>query len=1217
VIAGNIHHQAQPQDDRGAVDPSMHMDYMVLVAKPSAAQQTELDGLLADQQNPSSPYFHQWLTPEEFGSRFGLSTSDHSKLVAWLTSEGFKVNESARGRNWVAFSGTANQVSKSLHTPIHRFHVDGETHFANSGDPSVPEALADVVWGFLGLDDFYPRSYAYPVPDYNVGTSHFLVPEDFATIYDIAPLYKAGIDGTGQKIAVVGQSEVALSDIRAFRTRYNLPPNDPQFIPYTGASPGFNGAQVEGNLDLEWSGAIAPNATIYYVYGPSAFTAIMQAVNLNVAPIISISYGTCEINAAPSFYRSIAQQGNAQGITLVAASGDSGAAGCDPQGVAAFAARGRSVTFPGVMPEVTGVGGTQFVEGTGTYWATTNSANFGSALSYIPEAAWNESTTSLLSTGGGASVFYSRPPWQNGPGVPSDNVRYVPDVSLSAAGHDAYEINVSGTNGGVSGTSCSAPSMAGILALLNQYQVSKGFQKLPGLGNINPQLYRLAQSAPSAFHDVTAGDNIVACSQASPDCLAGSFGYKTGPAYDLATGLGSVDANNLVTLWNTTTRGVTVVLSMSTARTNLNDSIALTAGVDPVAGSGTPTGTVTFSSGSLPLGSAPLTSRNGEQVADLYFPAYLLEGTGTFTIAAQYSGDAAFSSAGTTRTLRIDPPTGAAGIIISWPNTIWPAPMDAQGLSWLTTITVSEVAGVPAVITGLSIDGKAQTLADYFPSPNIAASTSSSITFVFRNLAAPVTRIFAVTGIDVNGNTWSREFLVNYNPAFPSTFFNLSATPLTVTQNTAADPSCQWQVQLNVDDVKGGVRDLVSSLFAGQVSLSSKISSIFGTGRLDSWSSLQGTLCFSGITPPATNSIQLGISGLTNEVNVSFAGPPQNPTKVTASPANVSLAAASSSQTTRATLAVDIADKTQSWTASIFPGNRTTAWLTASQYSGTGPGQITLTASGTGFEPGAYRATVVLQSANAVPQYITVPVMFVLGGSTSGTSISSVANSFSSQTTGSPGMLLSVFGSKLANSTQTVTGTILPYSVAGVSATVNNIAAPLLYVSPTQLNIQIPYEVGSGPAVLSINNNGQIAGFLFQMAATAPGIFADANGNLAPNDSVQQGANGTFYLTGAGEVATLLLDGRTPSAATPPANLPKPSQPLSVTVGGTPVFVRSYGLAPGQFGVMVVNFVVPASVPTGRQPVVVTVGGASSPPVNVTVQAAATTGMSVLESGRR
>jgi uncharacterized protein (TIGR03437 family) len=214
-------------------------------------------------------------------------------------------------------------------------------------------------------------------------------------------------------------------------------------------------------------------------------------------------------------------------------------------------------------------------------------------------------------------------------------------------------------------------------------------------------------------------------------------------------------------------------------------------------------------------------------------------------------------------------------------------------------------------------------------------------------------------------------------------------------------------------------------------------------------------------------------------------------------------------------------------------------------------------------------------------------------------------------------MLLSVFGSKLANSTQTVTGTILPYSVAGVSATVNNIAAPLLYVSPTQLNIQIPYEVGSGPAVLSINNNGQIAGFLFQMAATAPGIFADANGNLAPNDSVQQGANGTFYLTGAGEVATLLLDGRTPSAATPPANLPKPSQPLSVTVGGTPVFVRSYGLAPGQFGVMVVNFVVPASVPTGRQPVVVTVGGASSPPVNVTVQAAATTGMSVLESGRR
>src|ERR1017187_4017901 len=252
TIAGNLHRQAQPQYDRGEVDQAMHMDYMLLVVKPSAAQQTELDGLLADQQNPSSPNFHQWLTPEQFGNRFGLSTGDRSKVVAWLTSQGFNVNESGRARNWVAFSGTAGQVSQALHTPIHRFQVNGVSHFANAAEPSVPEALADVTGGFLGLDDFLPESFARLVqPDFNSGTSHFLVPEDYGTIYNIAPLYKAGIDGTGQSIAIVGQSAVVLADLAAFKTRYNLPANVPKLVLYSGVDPGLTGSQLEGNLDLE------------------------------------------------------------------------------------------------------------------------------------------------------------------------------------------------------------------------------------------------------------------------------------------------------------------------------------------------------------------------------------------------------------------------------------------------------------------------------------------------------------------------------------------------------------------------------------------------------------------------------------------------------------------------------------------------------------------------------------------------------------------------------------------------------------------------------------------------------------------------------------------------------------------------------------------------------------------------------------------------------
>ncbi len=473
------------------------------------------------------------------------------------------------------------------------------------------------------------------------------------------------------KITIVGQSDVLLSDLQAFKKRYNLPANDPKMINYNGIDPGFNGAQLEGNLDLEWASALAPKASIYYVYGASAITAMISAVNANYAPIISISYGGCEIDFAQSAYRSVAQQGNAQGITLLAASGDSGAAGCDAQGVYPFAEGGETVDFPAVMPEVTAVGGTQFVEGTGTYWAATNSPTLGSAMSYIPEAAWNESGTSgLLSGGGGASLLYSKPAWQNGPGVPADNVRHVPDVALSAAGHDAYEVTYSGSNVGVSGTSCSAPSMAGIIALLNQFQLKNGYQSAPGLGNINPQLYRLAQASPSIFHDTIMGNNIVPCGQGSPNCSAGSFGYQAGANYDMATGLGSVDANNFVGLWNTVTKAVAVTPFLtSAAKPTLNDTVQLTASVAAAGGTGTPTGTVSFSESTLALGSAKLAA---DGTATITVPAYLI-GTGTYsrfsrsTRAMQLSAAAAPALTCRSPYLLVSPPSSRYGPTQSGP----------------------------------------------------------------------------------------------------------------------------------------------------------------------------------------------------------------------------------------------------------------------------------------------------------------------------------------------------------------------------------------------------------------------------------------------------------------------------------------------------------------------------------------------------------------------
>ncbi|HLK68282.1 MAG TPA: protease pro-enzyme activation domain-containing protein [Bryobacteraceae bacterium] len=1202
VIAGHLRRQAQPQFDQGPVDESMRLDDIVLLFKPSAAQQADLDRLLTDQQNPSSPQFRQWLTPEEFGNRFGLSAGDHSKVVAWLTSQGLHLNRSGRARNWVSFSGTAGQVSKALHTPIHRYQVNGVAHFANAAEPSVPEAFADVAGGFLGLDDFKPISQAKMVPPgFNSGSSHFLVPEDYATIYNIAPLYKAGFDGTGQSIAVVGQSDVLVSDLRAFRTRYNLPANDPKMLPYSTTDPGFTGDQGEGNLDLEWASAIAPNATIYYVYGPGAFTAIIAAVDLNVAPIVSSSYLQCEVDEPTPAYRAILQQGNAQGITIVNASGDSGAAGiCDPQGVFQFATKGKIVNFPASVPEVTGVGGTQFVEGTGTYWATTNSPNFGSALSYIPEAAWNESGPSgLNSTGGGASVYNSQPVWQSGPGVPTDGYRHVPDVSLTSAGHDAYEIVYQGSNIGFYGTSAATPSFAGILALLNQYQVSKGFQKQAGLGNINPQLYRMAQSTPTAFHDITAGNNIVPCLQGSPDCSTGSFGYPAAAGYDLATGLGSIDANNFVTLFNTKAQPVTVVLSMSAAKVGPNDTVALTAGVYPVTGGGAPTGTVSFASGTSPLGSADLITRNGQQVADLYFPAYLLQGTGAFLLTAQYSGDAVYNSGGTSKAIQLAAPAGSAAIIASWPSNVFPNLPDAQGLSWSAPFILREAAGVAARITSFVIDGVAQPLSQYFPQLEIAPGSTNSYSIVLRNLVAPVTKTFVVSGVDAAGQTWSRQFPIIFNPAYPRQNFYLTATPLIVTQNPAADPSCQWAVQVNLEDL-GGFPTTVSNLSLGSVNATSRIQAIFGTERLYPYGSLQGTLCFGGITPPASDYVEVSLnSGFAQEVAISFAGPPANPSKISASPATLSLSAADAAHPASANLNVGISDKTQTWTASIFPQSRTTSWLTLSQYSGTGPAQISLAASGAGFEPGVYRATIVVQSQNAMPQWINVPVMFVLGSSGSGntkTTITAVVNSATNSTTGSPGELMTIYGTNLSPAT-TRLGT--SFSSGGVSVTVNGMAAEMVYVSPTQINIEVPFEVGVGPAVLGVNNNGQIAAWQLDIQPSAPGIFSDTNGFLVPQASASAGSTATLFVSGAGEVTGGLPDGFVPSPTA--AGVFKPALPLTVTVGGVNAFIKSTGIAPLQQGIMEVDFLVPA-VPAGSQPVVVTVNGVASPAAKLTVQ---------------
>jgi subtilase family serine protease len=434
-LAGHVSRLAVPQYDRGPADSSMPLSYVTLFLKPDPSIQSFLDGL----QTPSSPHYHRFLTPAQFGDRFGLTRSDISKVVAWLESQGLKINDTAQGRHWVTFSGTAGTVGRALHTSIHRYQVNGKLHFANSTEPRIPSALASVVAGFGGLHDFGPQPQVMlsPVqpqslsPNYNSGGTHYLAPDDFATIYDVSPLYAAGIDGTGQTIVILGESGVNLTDLRAFRTLFKLPAKDPQLV-LVGADPGSNGALLEADLDLEWSAAIARNANVVYVYASNVSVAAEYAVDQNLGSVISESYGGCEEYDSPAF-RAVAQQANAQGITWFASSGDAGATTCDRDALTSQANLGLTVSSPASIPEITAVGGTSFDDSNGVYWSARNNTTDASVLSYIPERAWNDSRTGFEATGGGASAYYAKPPWQTGPGVPNDGARDLPDISLAAS----------------------------------------------------------------------------------------------------------------------------------------------------------------------------------------------------------------------------------------------------------------------------------------------------------------------------------------------------------------------------------------------------------------------------------------------------------------------------------------------------------------------------------------------------------------------------------------------------------------------------------------------------------------------------------------------------------------------------------------------------------------------------------------------------------------
>lgn len=704
-MGASVHPLARAQYDQGPVPDSMPAERILLLLNRPAEREQALQQFLRDIHNRESASYHKWITPEEFGTRFGAADADIQAATRWLQTEGFKVARVAKSRQFIEFSGSVGQLRQALHTDIHRYQINGARHYANATDLSIPAGLATLVRGVTPLNDFYakplvktagPALYSRKTrratPQWTInnpfGTAnpyaYPVAPEDYATQYDLTPLFQAGINGAGETIGIVNESNINLSLVNAYQQMFGLPSNPTQVV-IDGNDPGeLDNIDVEAYLDVEMAGALAPNAAVnLYISSGSDFQdplalAAIRAIEDNQASVLSVSFGECEEflrNAGNQFWSGLWEQAAAQGQTVLVATGDSGPE-CD-YGL------GVSVSGLSSTPWNVAVGGTDFYysdyaaggASVTSFWNQNNDSSLGSLKASLTEQAWDDpfglnviadglARGEIGAGGGGASACitvdpntgcvsgYAKPAWQMGSGVPADGVRDEPDVSLYASnGANLSAIPICAFPGDcdsvsatpqvllVGGTSGSAPAMAGIMALVDQ---KNGRQ-----GQADYTLYQLAQQAPAAFHDVTLGNNNAVCFTGSVECVVNASGnnqtsvYSAGPGYDLATGLGSVDANLLVNDWNSVAlQATTTKLKLSSAKITHGTPVTVTTSVSSRSGSGVPTGAVAIlTSSTLPdsqaQASATLSGGKGSASVN-FFPG------GYYNVTATYPGDGIF-----------------------------------------------------------------------------------------------------------------------------------------------------------------------------------------------------------------------------------------------------------------------------------------------------------------------------------------------------------------------------------------------------------------------------------------------------------------------------------------------------------------------------------------------------------------------------------------------
>ncbi len=937
-LKGNTRAEANAANDRGAVADDFPMEHMLLQLRRSPEQEQALQHFVDDLHRPGSPNFHRWITAQEFGARFGLAQQDLDTITRWLGSHGFQVNVVYPNGMVVDFSGTAGQVREAFKTEIHHLEVKGEKHLANMSDPRIPAALAPVVAGIVSLHDFRPHTMhtmreARPNFTFSgsYGPTYALVPADLATIYNLNPLFAAGYSGQGQTIVVIEDTDIfSAADWNTFRSTLGLSSYSSGSFstvypaPPSGANncsrPGIIAPNdAEAILDAEWASAAAPSAAIEMASCADTVTtfggliALQNLINSSSQPpaIMSISYGQCETQngaSANAAYGSAYQQAVTEGVSVFVAAGDSGAAGCDNS--VSEATHGVGVNAFASTPYNVAVGGTDFSDTSSntnaTYWSSTNTSAYGSALSYIPEIPWDDSCAGqlvssyegyatpygsngfcnsslgsyLLTTvagGGGPSGCatgtpsisgvvsgscqgWPKPSWQSVLGNPADGVRDTPDVSLFAADglwSHYYVFCWSDTrNGGAAcsgapsgwsgagGTSFASPIMAGIQALVNQK--AGGPQ-----GNPNPAYYQLAATeygssgssscnsssgaavaANCIFYDVTQADMDVNCAgtancylpsgtvgvlSTSDSLYKPAFGATTG--WDFATGIGSVNATNLVNNWPSSTPYYTLSTSPGSLIITQGAGGTSTITVTPQNGF---SDNVTFAASGLPSGvTASFTPNPANTASTLTLTAGSTATPGTATVTITGTS----GSLTQTTTLALTVNSVGSFTLAASPTSL----TFTQGAGGTSTVTVTPQNGFNGSISFSASGLPSGVTASFSPNP---ATATSTLTLTASSTATTGTSTVTITG--TSGSLTSTATIALSVNIAPNYTLSASPTSLTFTQGANGSSTITVTPQNgfsgNVSLSASGLPSGVTALFSPNPAMATSTSTLTASG---------------------------------------------------------------------------------------------------------------------------------------------------------------------------------------------------------------------------------------------------------------------------------------------------------------------------------------------------------------------------------------------------